>query len=300
MPSGITNFILKNNGDKMKIGVSSYSFSKYLIETKCGYEAICDISKKMGFDGIEFINLQNEKWGITDDELELAKKIRSYCKEIGLEIIAYTVGANFLVDNIDGEVAKVKHHVDVAEALGAPLMRHDVVYKLKEGYTYKDAIEEISPLINEISNYAKEKGIKTCTENHGFVFQAPERVKELIDAVDNPNYGWLCDMGNFLCVDAEPVSSVEIAAPYAIHVHAKDFLFKSGSEPRPSGFSFTTSGGNYLRGTVVGHGVVPVKRCVDILKNAGYNGWISLEFEGAEDNLAALENGLANLKEYCQ
>ena len=37
----------------MKIGVSSYSFSKYLADTKCGYEAICDIAKNMGFDGIE-------------------------------------------------------------------------------------------------------------------------------------------------------------------------------------------------------------------------------------------------------
>jgi sugar phosphate isomerase/epimerase len=218
-----------------------------------------------------------------------------------LEIIAYTVGANLLADNIEDEVAKLKHHVDVAEALGAPLMRHDVVYKLrnKDGYTYKDAISEIAPIINEISDYAKSKGIRTCTENHGYIFQAPERVKELIDTVNNPNYGWLCDMGNFLCVDCEPMSSVNIAAPYAIHVHAKDFLFKSASEPKPIGFGITTSGGNYLRGTVVGHGIVPVKKCVDILKNAGYNGWISLEFEGAEDNIQAVRDGYANLIAYC-
>ena len=285
----------------MKIGVSSYSFSKYLADTKCGYEAICDIAKNMGFDGIEFINLYSEKWGVTSDEFEVARKIRAHCDKIGLEIIAYTVGANLLSDNVDGEVAKLKRHVDIAETLGAPLMRHDVAYNLRneEGYTYQCAIDEIAPRVAEISEYAKAKGIKTCTENHGYVFQAPERVKELIDRVDNPNYGWLCDIGNFLCVDAEPVKSVEIAAPYAIHAHAKDFLYKSGSEPKPAGFGITTSGGNYLRGTVVGHGVVPVKKCIDVLKAAGYNGWLSLEFEGAEDNLKALENGLANLRSYC-
>ena len=180
-------------------------------------------------------------------------------------------------------------------------MRHDVVYNLRriEGYTYKDAIKEVAPLVSEISDYAAKKGIKTCTENHGFVFQAPERVKELIDAVGNPNYGWLCDMGNFLCADCEPLESVKIAVPYVLHVHAKDFLWKDKECGQPAGFGITTLGGNFIRGTVVGHGVVPVKACIDHLAQKGYDDWVSLEFEGAEDNLKALEFGLANLKKYC-
>ena len=284
----------------MKLGVSSYSFSKHLSDTKCGYIAICDLAKEMGFDGIEFINLKNDKWGEIDDEFKIADRIRAHCEKIKLEIIAYTVGANFLVDDVDNEMAKLRHHVDVAERLGAPILRHDVTYNLrsKEGYTYRDAIDEIAPLVNEISNYAKAKGIRTCTENHGFVFQAPERVKDLIDRVSNENYGWLCDLGNFLCADKEPLDSLKIALPYVMHVHAKDFLFKSGKEPKPAGFSITTVGGNYIRGTVVGHGVVPVKDCVDILKSAGYNGWISLEFEGQESVLQAIKDGLSNLKAY--
>ena len=285
----------------MKIGVSSYSFSKYLTAERCGYLKICDMAKEMGFGGIEFIGLQNSKWGEEDDELIIAERIRSHCADIGLEIIAYTVGANFLAADVGAEMQKLRHCVDVAAALGVPIMRHDVVYKLREGRdeSYADIIPEIAPLINEISDYASSKGIRTCTENHGFIFQAPECVEALIQAVNNPNYGWLCDMGNFLCVDAEPIRSVEIAAPYTVHVHAKDFLFKAGDGERPAGFGIATTGGNYLRGTVIGHGVVPVKECIDILKKSGYDGWISLEFEGAEDNIQALKDGLANLKKWC-
>ena len=256
------------------------------------------IAKEIGFEGIEFVNLKNEKWGETDDEFDIAERIRRHCEEIGLEIIAYTVGANFLAENVDAEMTKLKHCVDVAKALGAPLMRHDVVYKLPEGLDYKGAIEKIAPTVTEITEYAKQKGIKTCTENHGYIFQAPERVKALMDAVNNPNYGWLCDMGNFLCADAEPLRSVEIAAPYAMHVHAKDFLFKSKDEEKPAGFTITTTGGNFLRGTVVGHGVVPVKKCIDALKKQGYDGWLSLEFEGAEENTDAIKNGFENLRNY--
>ena len=129
----------------------------------------------------------------------------------------------------------------------------------------------------------------------GRILQASERVEALIREVGNDNYGWLVDMGNFLCVDEDPKHAVSIAAPYAFHVHAKDFLFKDGSLPRPQGF-FGTAGGNHIRGTVVGHGVVPVLSCMRILKEKGYDGWLSLEFEGAEDTEFALKAGLHFLK----
>jgi sugar phosphate isomerase/epimerase len=282
----------------MKIGVSSYSFSKYLKATKCGYIEICDKAKEMGFDGIEFIDLINEAYGVTGDALEVAREVRAHCESIGLEIVAYTIGSDFFREDVRGEIERVKRCVDVCEALGAKVMRHDTVWNLRPShlYTYRDAIEEIVPYIREITEYAEQKGIRTCSENHGFIFQHPQRMEELIRAVNRENYGWLCDMGNFLCVDADPAEAVVAAAPHAFHVHAKDFLFKAGTEDKPFGFSITTEGGNYIRGTVLGHGVVPIKQCVGILKRSGYDKWISLEFEGSEDVLPAIENGLKFLR----
>ena len=280
----------------MKIGVSSYSFSKYIDKTGCDYFTVCDKAKEIGFDGIEFINL-NKKCAV-DDEIKTAKEIKAYCEKIGLEIVAYTVGANLLAGDLDAEIANLKHCVDVAEALGVKTMRHDIAYALPEGKTWWEVIDDLVPSIREITNYAKAKGIRTCSENHGYIFQAPERVKAVIDAVADANYGWLIDIGNFLCADCQPLPSVKTALPYAMHVHAKDFLYKDGSFPKPSGFNLTTTGGNYLRGTVVGHGVVPVKDCLNAIKASGYDGWISLEFEGAEENIYALTEGLNNIKAF--
>lgn len=281
----------------MKIGVSSYSFAQYITKTGCDYFKICDIAREIGFETIDFINLNNEQWGIVGDELEMAKELRKYCAALGLEISAYTVGANLLSDDIEAEMAKLKHCVDVAEALGAPIMRHDVCGRLRPipRYSYKDAIVEMVPRIREITEYAAAKGIRTCTENHGYIFQAPERVEELIRAVDNDNYGWLCDVGNFMCADADPVRAVAIAAPYTFHVHAKDFLFKRGDSEMPERF-FRTAGENYLRGTVLGHGTVPLDNCIRILKKAGYDGAVIVEFEGMEDNIPALKAGYNFLK----
>jgi len=277
----------------MKIGVSSYSFNKYMKATEgITYLDVCRMAKEMGYDGIEFIGLDTEKYSHGESAVECAAEIRKYCEEIGLEIIAYAVGANLLADNIEEEIEKLCACVDVAAALGAPLMRHDVCSKLPEKplYNWRDALNDMVPSIRRVTEYAKSKGIRTCTENHGKIFQAPERVEELIRTVGNENYGWLCDIGNFLCADVDPLKAVAVAAPYAIHVHAKDFIFKSAVEERPEGF-FDTLAGNHLRGTVLGHGIVPVAACIKLLQTAGYNGWLSLEFEGLEDNLTAVKMG---------
>ena len=274
----------------MKIGVSSYSFSKYRRESGCSYIDLCRIAKEIGFDAIEFIGLDGA------DPVAEAEKINAYCKEVGLEISAYTIGADLLKDDYDATREKLLADLKIAAALGAPLMRHDVCYSLPEGMDWREAVNIMAPRIREITEHAESMGIRTCSENHGYIFQDSERVKALIDAVDHPNYRWLVDLGNFLCVDEDPLSAVRVAAPYAIHVHAKDFLYKLKSDAvAPVGF-FGTRGGNYLRGTVVGHGVVPVDACMKILKQQGYCGTLSLEFEGMEDNLVAIKTGYTYLR----
>lgn len=276
----------------MKIGVSSYSFSAYRGSTGASYVDLCVKAKELGFDGIEFIDLGG-------DEIEEAKKIRAKCEEIGLTIAAYTIGANMLADDIDAEVERLCRKVDVAVALGAPVMRHDAAFALKDkpGYTWEDAIPEMAPAIRRVTEYAAAHGVRTCTENHGYIFQDSARVEALIQAVNHPNYGWLVDMGNFLCVDENPADAVKRAAKYAFHCHAKDFIYKKAADlcVEPDGF-FKTRNGNLLRGTVVGHGAVPVPVCVKTLKEAGYDGWLSLEFEGMENNIPALQAGLAYLR----
>ena len=276
----------------MKIGVSSYSFSKYMNQTKADYFTICDLANEMGYDAIEFIDLSQEVQP-AESLTELAKAIHRHCEEIDLPIAAYTVSADFLRPN---EVQTVMEKVDIAEALGAKVLRHDASWSLPEGMDWRQLIDQIAPDIRRVTEYAAEKGIRTCTENHGYVLQDAERVETLIRTVNHPNYGWLVDMGNFLCADDLPVHAVPIAAPYAFHVHVKDFLYKPADAENPGQGWFPSRNGSYLRGTVAGHGVVPIRRCLETLKKAGYDGVVSYEFEGMEENLPALEAALAFLR----
>ena len=170
----------------MKIGVSSYSFSSYIKRTKCDYLHICDKAKELGFDGIEFVNLDFPGWEFTEKPIELAKKIREHCDKIELPIFAYTVGANLFAEDPDAEVKRICECLDVAKVLGAPVLRHDICWALPNEhlYSYRDAIKKFVPYIRKIADYAESLGIKTCTENHGYIFQSPDRVEELILAVN--------------------------------------------------------------------------------------------------------------------
>jgi len=282
----------------MKIGVSSYSFDKYMKQTGANYLDICRIAKEIGFDAIEFIDLSSSISG--KDIASTAREIREYCEEIGLEVSAYTVGANFLKGEASDEAARLKGCVDIAVELGAKVMRHDLCWgpRSTPGYTWRNAIAEAAPFIREVTEYAQSKGVRTCTENHGQFIQDPERVEELIRTVNHPNYGWLVDIGNFACADCDSLKAVATAIPYAFHVHAKDFLMKKGNEIDPGEGWFKSRGWNYLRGTVLGHGVIPVAQCIRMFKKAGYDGCLSLEFEGMEDNITALKAGHAYLRRF--
>ena len=59
----------------MKIGVSSYSFAKYMKSTDCDYVKICDIAKEMGFETLEFQSLEGVVEAIGLDKCKLC----TYC-----------------------------------------------------------------------------------------------------------------------------------------------------------------------------------------------------------------------------
>lgn len=286
----------------MKFSVSSYSFQRLLNSGKYTQLDLIGVAKEMGFDGIEFIDLMPTD-GMSD--LEYAAVLRDAAEKAGIEIVAYTIGADFLGEKgWEAEAQRLFGQVDVAEALGAKLMRHDATGGFKgEDAKYKSFDSALPILANGcrmVTEYAAQKGIATMVENHGYFCQDSVRVEKLVNEVANPNFGLLVDMGNFMCADDEPAKAVGTVAKYAKHVHAKDFHKKSGNGPDPGDGFFRTRGGDYLRGAVVGHGDVPVYQCVQTLKRSGYDGYVTIEFEGVEDNEWAIKTGLENLKKYAE
>ena len=282
----------------MKIGVSSYSFQQLLSAGTESQLSIMEKAKDMGFDGIEFTDL-NPPQGVS--EAGYAQMLRAESERLGLPIISYTIGANLLcAEGLDAEVERVCRKIDIAALLGAPCLRHDAAWGMPEAQRsfagFAQALPQLAEGCRRITAYAAEKGIVTMVENHGTFCQESARLEALVTAVGHPNFGVLADLGNFACADENSAQAVGRLAPYIKHVHAKDFLIRSGNGVDPGAGFFRSRGGNYLRGTIVGHGRIPVLQCLRILKSSGYNGWLSIEFEGMEPCLQGIAIGLKNLK----
>jgi len=283
----------------MQVGVSSYSFSRLVKNGSMRQIDVINQAKTMGFDVLEFSVIAVPEGKTLP---AFAAELRQEANRVGIPIVNYTIGADFLSGSggdLKAEIARVQREVDIAAILGAPGMRHDATAGFPAGHAGPKSFAAALPRLVEgcraVTEYAAAKGIKTMVENHGFFCQDSERVENLIDAVAHPNFGALVDIGNFACVDEDPAIAVGRMARYAIHAHAKDFFFRSGALPAPGEGWFSTRGGNFLRGTIVGHGHVPVAACLRALKRVNYDGVLSIEFEGIEDVLAGIRIGRDNL-----
>lgn len=282
----------------MKVCVSTYSFNKRIAS---GSMTQCDCIKKaaeMGFDSVEISELLA---GEGQDRTEYAALLKKTADEAGIAITNFNFGADFITGsdgNFDAEVERVCGMVDMAAILDAGSVRHDAARNAGDYRCFARALPVIAEGCRRVTEYAAERGIKTMVENHGFFAQDSDRVEALYAAVGHPNFSLLTDIGNFTCADENPINAVSRVAPLAGFVHIKDFHIKSGAEPDPGKGFFKSRGGNYLRGAVTGQGNVPVKQCLDILKAAGYDGYVSIEFEGVEDPLDALPTCLENARRY--
>lgn len=278
----------------MKICASTYSFGGYRDR---GIDFMIEKAAELGFDGIEIVEGTFEGSCDASAAAGVAKK----CAEKGLAVASFCAGADLLYGDAAEQTKRLCALADVTSAYGAHVMRHDVCYGFRREKThrsYDDAIEKIAPVCRETAAYAQSVGVAACTENHGFFSQDSARVEKLINAVGHENFGALVDIGNFMCADEDPNFAVGVLAGYARHVHAKDFYLKSGNEIDPGAGWFRTRAGNYLKGTIIGHGDARAAQSLGILKRSGYDGWISVEFEGMEDNVTGLQLGLENVRRF--
>ena len=283
----------------MKSCISTYSFHKLYGKDGFTHFSAIDKTKELGCEGVEFVLDDTTPDGSTP--LEFAKNLTEYAKEKGLEIPIYTTGANFFQPtDPELEVERLCKHIDIASECGIPLMRHDVTWSYHNQYegvkTYQKIIEIIAPYISKVADYAKSKGVKTCSENHGRLFQDSARMVDLFTAVNNTNYGFLCDIGNFGGVDENCATAASSLLDLIVHVHAKDCFTRSGMSYNPGRGFNPSRGGNYRRGTIFGHGDVPTFQILRAIKNSGYDGFVSLEFEGMEDTIEGISIGIENLQ----
>ncbi|TCM93218.1 sugar phosphate isomerase/epimerase [Paenibacillus sp. BK033] len=283
----------------MKFGISTYSYYQAL---QSGEMDVLDVIAAIAEIGGEHVEIVPLGFHLTENPA-LIEGIRRKADEVGIDISNYLIGANFAGKSeaeYEQEIERVMREVDIAAKLGVRLMRHDVASSPDTSIrNFNNELPRLAEACRRIADYAATKGITTTVENHGYFLQASDRVQALLHATDRDNFKTTLDVGNFVCVDENPVVGVSNNIEYAAMVHVKDFYVRHPESDLGDGW-FRSTRGNYLRGAIVGQGDIDMRRVLGIVKQSGYDGYISVEFEGLEPCRFGVQQGLHQLKKIWQ
>jgi len=292
----------------MKLGVSTYSL---LPAIESGEMTVLDVIDWIADLGGEHVEIVPFGFKLVDNN-ELVDAIREKAAERNIDISNYSILANLLPDTEEeyrNEIERLKKEVDIANRLGVKRMRHDVsAFRRPMNQNtiihYEKELPKMVAACREIADYANQYGITTTVENHGFYVNGSDRVQRLIEEVNRDNYRLTLDVGNFLCMDENPVMGTKKLIQYTEVVHLKDFYIRQ-ADTMPgagmlyrcdSGTWFQSYGGNLLRGAIVGQGDIDLWEILKIIKLSEFDGYVTIEFEGMESCKLATEQGfrLAN------
>jgi sugar phosphate isomerase/epimerase len=269
-----------------RIGISTYSFWRFLDGMKLPIEKCIEESAAMGFDAVEVLHKQMEK----EDNGALQAIKRTALRE-GVDLCGFSIHQGFL--SADAEVRKKNiehtiHCIELAYAMGIPTMRvntgrwgtskdFDELMKNRgleprlPGYTDDDGFKWVIDAFAQCVKKAEECGVTMGLENHWGLGLTPQGVMRIVDAIKSPWLQVTMDTGNFL---EDPYDRLEVIAPATCYVQAK----------------------TYFGGGIWYSLDLDYPRIAALLRKHHYRGYISLEFEGKEDWKTAIPKSLDVLR----
>ncbi|MHA1680290.1 MAG: sugar phosphate isomerase/epimerase family protein [Promethearchaeota archaeon] len=259
----------------MKIGVSDYSFRHDFERKEKNYvDDFPACVSKIGIKGIECIDGSLER-NLPDIELEDIKKFQSHLKSTyDIEICAITgftlpgwgfgpVWDKFDVEMIKGQLEfqaeVITDWVEICGELKIPNIRFDAggfnaSHKVPIYQAIDLNIEIYRRVLTPVCARANELGVKVGVENHGFFTADIKVLTRMLDVI--PHLHVVCDTGNWPFESR--LDDIKAIASRVNFLHAKTHVFGDDGEEVNIDFG----------------------AIVDIMKDAGFDGWWSIEWEG--------------------
>ena len=242
----------------MKLGLCTWSYHKSLESGKLDFARLLDIcARQLQLGGVDIIAEHLPK----ADKKSLIGYKKMAC-DLQLSIACLSPGNNFGQSSAQErkrEVDKIKHWLEVGYILGAPVLR--IFSGWPDPYRDKQRLwPEMVGCIRECEAKAREAGIVLAIEPHndgGFLPTAGDT----LGLIREINSEWVrvnLDTGNYQ--DADNYKAIQDTIAYAPHIHAK--VHHISREGRELEFDY--------------------ERIFSIIKEAGYRGFVSLEFEGQD------------------
>jgi sugar phosphate isomerase/epimerase len=251
--------IRRSGAAEFKYSLAAYSY-RNLLQGKDASLTLADFiddCAKMKLDGTELTSYYFPN-PVTREYLLQRKE---QCRTLGLEVSGTAVGNDFghpPGEKREQQIQLVKNWVDHSAVLGAPVIRIFAGHQQKD-VTAEETHKLVIEGIEECCEYAGQHGVKLALENHGGPTSTAEGLLALARDVNSPHFGVNLDTGNFHTENI--YDDLAQAAPYAINVQVKVVVSGPDGKKQPTDFG----------------------RLAKILREAGYQGYIVLEYEEEAD-----------------
>jgi len=248
------------DGPLFKISLAEWSLHRTLFEGKLNHLDFPKVAKQdYGIDAIELVNqffMDKAK-----DQAYLAD-FKKRASDLGISILLIMCDNEGMLGDADESKRKqaVENHYKWAEAakfFGCHSIR---VNAFGQG-TPQEHLERVSEGLRRIGEYCGKLGLNVLVENHGGLSSNAEWLVSVVKKVGLPNFGTLPDLGNFKIdekTEYDRYKGVSEMMPYAKAVSAKSMNFdEQGNETR-----------------------VDYRRMMKIILEAGYRGYVGIEYSG--------------------
>lgn len=270
-----------------KLSLAQWSIHRMIREDGVDPYSFAEKAKNWGFTGLEYVSqLYDDELGKTNYSPEamaaFVEKCNTEAKKHGMQNVLIMVdhqGDLAVTDDKIRQEAVESHFkwVDAAAAMGCHAIRVNAAGSDVPEQWKKNSVDGLTKL----STYAKTKNINVIVENHGGLSSNGAMLAEVMDMVNMDNCGTLPDFGNFCitnnsdggCADMYDIyKGVTELMPRAKAVSAKSHDFDAA--------------GNETE--------IDYTKMLQIVKDAGYKGFIGVEYEG---DILGEEAGIIATKE---
>ena len=254
-----------------KISLAEWSLNKALFKKELDNLDFPAISKNdFGIDAVEYVN---QFFKDKAEDATYLNELKKRCSDNGVTNVLIMVDLEGNLGDLDKKKRKkaVENHykwVGAAKELGC----HSIRVNAAGNGTYEEVQKAAIDGLGRLAEFGEKAGIGVIVENHGGYSSNGDWLSEVMKQVDNPYCGTLPDFGNF-CIkrgrkDGKPVcleefdkyKGTELLMPYAKGVSAKSNVFDAEGNERN----------------------IDYFKIMQIVKDAGYTGYVGIEYEGRE------------------
>jgi 3-dehydroshikimate dehydratase len=212
--------------------------------------------------GVRYIELRSIlKTNVLDLTDLQVHELKSLFKKngIGLSAIGSPIGKIRIDQPFEPHLARFRRAIELCKVFDTPNIRVFSYYRAAKGEWTEWRGAVLARMVQKVE-LAHKAGVRLLHENeHGIYGEDPERVRDLLDTVDNDHFRAVYDPANYVVGGFDPWKAWQLTREWTVHFHIKDWVH--GEE----------------HGRVAGEGQGRIALVMAEAVAAGYDGFATLE-----------------------